>query len=65
MNKLEPEKYGKGAYCDLSYTPSKLADHILFKDAHFLKKLEEEVSKTRDLEGKNKILGDQVDYLKR
>ena len=50
LDQLEPEKYGKGAYCDLTYTPSKLADHILFREANYLKKIEEEASRCREIE---------------
>ena len=28
---LSPEKYGKGAYAELTFTPSKLADNVLFR----------------------------------
>lgn len=65
LDKLQPEKYGKGAYCELSYTPSKLADHILYKEANYLKKLEEELSKNRELEAANVKLTDQIDYLRK
>ena len=29
LSNLSPDKFGKGAFCDLAYTPSKLADNIL------------------------------------
>ena len=38
---ISPEKYGKGAYCDLTFTPSKLADNVLFRDVSNMKKVEE------------------------
>ena len=44
---ISPEKYGKGAYCDLTYTPSKLADNFMFREANSLKRVEEESSKSR------------------
>lgn len=28
---LSPDRFGKGAYAGLSYTPSKLAGNVLFK----------------------------------
>ena len=31
LGNISPEKYGKGAYADLTYTPSKLADNVLFR----------------------------------
>jgi hypothetical protein len=31
LGSISPEKYGKGAFCDLTYTPSKLADNVLFR----------------------------------
>ena len=34
-----PDKYGKGAYYELTYTPSKLADHVLYREASNLKKI--------------------------
>lgn len=39
MGNISPEKYGKGAYCDLTYTPSKLADNVLFREASNMKKI--------------------------
>lgn len=39
LDNLSPEKYGKGAYANLTYTPSKLADNILFKEVTTLKKI--------------------------
>ena len=31
LGNISPEKYGKGAYSELTYTPSKLADNVLFR----------------------------------
>lgn len=31
LHNLSPDKYGKAAWADLSYTPAKLADNILFR----------------------------------
>lgn len=39
LGTISPEKYGKGAFCDLTYTPSKLADNILFREVSNLKKI--------------------------
>ena len=44
---LSPEKFGKSAYCQLTYTPSKLADNVLFREANNLKRVEEESSRCR------------------
>lgn len=48
LSKISPEKYGKGAYCDLTYTPSKLADNILYREVTTLKKVEEGNGKLRE-----------------
>lgn len=40
LSNISPNKYGKGAYCDLTYTPSKLADNILYREVTTLKKVE-------------------------
>ncbi len=39
VGNISPEKYGKSAYCNLQYTPSKLADNVLFKEVTNLKKV--------------------------
>ena len=65
LGSISPEKYGKSAYCDLTYTPSKLADNVLFREASNLKKIEEETSKVRQFESSNQVLSDQVEYLKK
>lgn len=31
LDNLSPEKYGKAAFSSLTYTPSKLADNVLYK----------------------------------
>ena len=46
---LSPEKYGKAAYQDVMYTPSKLADNLLYKEVSAMKKNEENSQKYRDL----------------
>ncbi len=48
LSHISPEKYGKGAFCDLAYTPSKLADNLLFRDAATLKKMEEGNGRLRE-----------------
>jgi hypothetical protein len=35
---LAPEKYGKAAYANLSYTPSKLKETLLYYDVNTMKK---------------------------
>lgn len=62
---LSPEKFGKSAYCQLTYTPSKLADNVLFREANNLKRVEEEGSRCREFETQNQLLSDQVGYLKK
>lgn len=47
LQAVSPEKYGKGAYADLSYTPYKLADNVLYREAVTLKKYEEGTNKLR------------------
>jgi hypothetical protein len=44
----------------LTYTPSKLADNVLFREASSLKRIEEESSKVREYESQNQLLSDQV-----
>ena len=36
---LSPDKYGKGAFCELTFTPSKLSENIIFREATNLKRL--------------------------
>jgi len=31
LNNLSPEKYGKAAWAELTYTPSKLADNVIYR----------------------------------
>lgn len=31
LTNLSPEKYGKAAWADLTYTPSKLADNVIYR----------------------------------
>lgn len=40
LNNLSPDKYGKAAYLDLTYTPSKLADNLLYREVTTLRKIE-------------------------
>lgn len=37
---LSPEKFGRAAFIDMQYTPSKLAENCLFKDVNSMKKYE-------------------------
>jgi hypothetical protein len=39
IESLSPEKYGKGAFLDLTFTPSKLSEHVLYREATNLKKI--------------------------
>lgn len=39
LENLSPEKYGKAAFANLTYTPSKLADNVLYKDVSNQKKI--------------------------
>jgi hypothetical protein len=39
LENLSPEKYGKAAFASLTYTPSKLADNVLFKEITTQKKI--------------------------
>lgn len=47
LENLSPEKFGKAAYATLSFTPSKLVDNVLYKEATQFKRIEEESSKVR------------------
>lgn len=40
LTNLSPEKYGKAAWADLTYTPSKLAENVIYREAATLKKTE-------------------------
>ena len=31
LHNLSPEKFGKAAWADLSYTPAKLADNVIYR----------------------------------
>ncbi len=53
LSNLSPDKYGKAAWADLTYTPSKLADNVMYREAATLKKNEEGSSKLRELEAMN------------
>lgn len=48
LSHLSPDKFGKGAFCDLAYTPSKLVDNILYREVTTLKKIEEGNGKLRE-----------------
>jgi hypothetical protein len=41
LERLSPDKYGRGAYLNLTFTPSKLSEHVLYREATNLKKIEE------------------------
>ena len=47
LENLSPLKYGKAAFASLTFTPSKLVDNVLYKEATTFKKVEEESSKVR------------------
>lgn len=64
LDNLSPEKYGKGAFCDLTYTPSKLADNFLFRDATTLKKMEEGNGKLRETEALKSLFQDRLEQLR-
>jgi len=40
LTNLSPEKYGKAAWADLTYTPSKLSENVIYREAVTLKKTE-------------------------
>lgn len=47
---LSPDRFGRSAYASLSYTPSKLAGNVLFKEASSMRRVEESSSKAREWE---------------
>lgn len=49
LESLSPEKYGSIAFKDLSFSPEKLTENFLFKEATIQKKLETEKKKVREL----------------
>ncbi len=64
LDHLSPDKYGKGAFCDLTYTPSKLADNFLFRDVTTLKKIEEGNGKLRETEALKSLFQDRLEQLR-
>ena len=38
LHNLSPDKYGKAAWADLTYTPCKLADNVMYREAVTLRK---------------------------
>ena len=62
---LSPEKYGKGAYCELNYTPSKLSEHVLWRESSKMRQVEDESSRCRELQSQVITLQDQIDFQKR
>ena len=48
LQNLSPDKYGRAAWADLTYTPSKLADNVMYREATTLRKNEEGSSKLRE-----------------
>lgn len=60
LSHLSPQKFGKGAFCDLTYTPSKLADNFLFRDATTLKKIQEGNGKLRETEALKSLFQDRL-----
>lgn len=64
LSNLSPQKYGKGAFCDLTYTPSKLADNVLYREVTTLRKVEEGNGKLRETEAMNSLFQDRLEQLK-
>jgi predicted RNase H-like nuclease (RuvC/YqgF family) len=50
LSGLSPEKYGKTAFRELSYTPEKLSENFLYKEVTVTKKIEVEKKRIRELE---------------
>lgn len=64
LENLSPDKYGKAAFVDLTYTPSKLADNYLYKEVTTLKKMEEGNNKLREYEAFNSVFQDRLNQLR-
>ena len=47
LENLSPAKYGKAAYVNLTYTPSKLKENVLYRETSTMKRVEESNSKVR------------------
>ena len=62
LQNLSPEKFGKGAYANLTYTPSKLANNVLYKEVTSMKKIEEGTSKVRELEAMVSLLKEKLKH---
>ena len=47
LKNLSPDKYGKAAFAELSYTPAKLVENVMYREVATLKKNEEGTNKLR------------------
>ena len=63
LENLSPAKYGKAAYVNLTYTPSKLKENVLYRQTSTMKRVEESNSKVRELEANNIMLEDKVNKI--
>lgn len=63
LKNLSPEKFGRSAFRELSYTPEKLVETILYKDVASNKKLELEKKRIRELESEVAVQGEKVRQL--
>lgn len=63
LDGLSPEKFGRGAYANLSYTPSKLAGNVLFREASSMRRAEEGSSKAREWEALHELLLERLRHL--
>lgn len=57
---LSPDKYGKAAWAELTYTPAKLADNPLFREATTLRKAEEGGARLREFEAMNDFMKERL-----
>lgn len=60
---LSPEKYGKTAFRELSYTPEKLNENFLYKEVTVTKKIEVEKKRIRELESLTAVQQEKIKQL--
>lgn len=63
LKNLSPEKYGRTAFRELSYTPEKLTENFLYKEITVTKKIEVEKKRIRELESETAVQAEKIRQL--
>lgn len=63
LSGLSPEKYGRSAFRELSYTPEKLYESFMYKENTSNKRVEEERRRVRELESSNTLHTEKIRQL--